>query len=318
LAAGRARVKTAEAVVDDPGLAGTRLDRFVADRMGLFTRSQARSRITALRVNGEPARPARRLKPGDRVAVDYDDPPPEILAPEAIPLAVLFEDDDVVVVDKPQGMVVHPGSGNRTGTLLNALLAHCDGLVAAYGAAAARPGIVHRLDKDTSGVIITAKNPAAHELLARQFHDRKVRKLYLAIVRGGPRGDTGRVDDRLARSRADRQRFVPAATGGRRAVTDWRVLRRWDACSLVLLAPRTGRTHQLRVHLRHLGCPVLGDPLYGGADPRFPGATLMLHAWRLRIVLPGESSAREFRAPLPIRFKALLKDRRERRPRDTG
>jgi 23S rRNA pseudouridine1911/1915/1917 synthase len=311
-------VKTAEAVVDDPGLAGTRLDRFVADHMGLFSRSQARSRVTALRVNGEPARPARRLKHGDRIAVDYDDPPPEVLAPEAIPLAILFESDDVIVVDKPQGMVVHPGSGNRSGTLVNALLAHCAGLAAAYGAAEARPGIVHRLDKDTSGVIITAKNPAAHERLARQFHDRKVRKLYLAIVRGGPRGDSGRVDDRLARSRADRQRFVPVASGGRRAVTDWRVLRRWDACSLVLLAPRTGRTHQIRVHLRHLGCPVLGDPLYGGADPRFPGATLMLHAWRLRIVVPGEASAREFRAPLPDRFKSLLGSQAKRRSQGTG
>ncbi len=311
-------MKTAEAVVDDPGLAGTRLDRFIADRMGLFSRSQARSRISALRVNGEPARPARRLKHGDRVAVDYDDPPPETLAPEAIPLEILFENDDVVVVDKPQGMVVHPGSGNRSGTLVNALLAHCAGLAAAYGAAESRPGIVHRLDKDTSGVIVTAKNPPAHEWLARQFHDRKVRKLYLAVVRGGPRGDAGRVDDRLARSRADRQRFVPVAAGGRRAVTDWRVLARWNACSLVLLAPRTGRTHQLRVHLRHLGCPVLGDPLYGGADPEFPGATLMLHAWRLRIVLPGEESAREFRAALPARFRTLLKSLGGRRGRGTG
>ena len=207
------RVKTAEAVVDDPGLAGTRLDRFVADRMGLFTRSQARSRISALWVNGEPARPARRLKPGDRVTVAYDDPPPEVLAPEAIPLSILFENDDVVVVDKPQGMVVHPGSGNRSGTLVNALLAHWPASATAYGAAEARPGIVHRLDKDTSGVIVTAKNPVAHESLARQFHDRRVRKLYLAIVRGGPPRETGRVDDQLARSRADRQRFVPVAAG---------------------------------------------------------------------------------------------------------
>ncbi len=311
-------MKTAEAVVDEPGLAGTRLDRFVADHMGLFTRSQARSRISALWVNGEPARPARRLKPGDRVTVSYDDPPPETLAPEAIPLSILFENDDVLVVDKPQGMVVHPGSGNRSGTLVNALLAHCAGLATAYGAAEARPGIVHRLDKDTSGVIVTAKNPVAHESLARQFHDRHVRKLYLAIVRGGPAGDTGRVDDQLARSRADRQRFVPVTAGGRRAVTDWRVLRRWDACSLVLLAPRTGRTHQLRVHLRHLRCPVLGDPLYGGADPRFPGATLMLHAWRLNIVLPGEERSREFRAPLPARFKSLLRGLGAARPRGMG
>jgi 23S rRNA pseudouridine1911/1915/1917 synthase len=314
-------VKTVDAVVDDPALAGTRLDRFVAEHLGLFTRSQLRSRVTALRVNGRAARPSQRLKPGDRVSVDYDDPPPDRLEPEPIPLSVLFENDDVVVVDKPQGMVVHPGSGNRTGTLANALLAHCDGLAAAFagaGPAAFRPGIVHRLDKDTSGVIVVAKNVAAHAHLARQFHDRAVRKLYLAVVRGGPAGDAGRVDGRIARSRTERQRFTPVAAGGRRAVTDWRVLRRGDGFSLVLLAPRTGRTHQLRVHLRQLGCPVLGDPLYGGADPRFPGATLMLHAWRLGLVLPGASRRQEFRAPLPSRFRSLLAGPSARRPPARG
>ncbi|MCX7029757.1 MAG: RluA family pseudouridine synthase [Spirochaetes bacterium] len=311
-------MKTAEALVDDAGLAGMRLDRFVAERMGLFTRSQAKSRVAGLRVNGEPARPSRRLKLGDRVAVDYVDPPAEGLAAEEIPLAILFENDEVVVIDKPQGMVVHPGSGNRSGTLVNALLAHCAGLSQAFGGFEARPGIVHRLDKDTSGVIITAKNPAAHEHLARQFRDHRVRKLYLAVVRGIPRAGAGRVDGSIARSRADRKRFAPVTAGGRRAVTDWRVLRRYDGCSLVLLAPKTGRTHQLRVHLRLLGTPVLGDPLYGGKDARFPGATLMLHAWRLRIVLPGESQEREFRAPLPERFRSLLRDLGTARPRGTG
>jgi 23S rRNA pseudouridine1911/1915/1917 synthase len=311
-------VKTAEAFVDDAGLAGMRLDRFVAERMGLFTRSQAKSRVAGLSVNGEPARPSRRLKLGDRVAVDYTDPPAEGLAAEEMPLAILFENDDVAVIDKPQGMVVHPGSGNRSGTLVNALLAHCAGLSEAFGGSAARPGIVHRLDKDTSGVIITAKNPAAHEHLARQFRDHRVRKLYLAVVRGAPRQDSGRIDGLIARSRADRKRFVPVAAGGRRGVTDWRVLSRYDGCSLVLLAPKTGRTHQLRVHLRLLGTPVLGDSLYGGKDARFPGATLMLHAWRLRITLPGESRAREFRAPLPARFRSLLRSLGAAPPRGTG
>ena len=301
-------MKTAEAIVDDPVVAGMRLDRFVSERMGLFTRSQAKSRVAGLRVNGEPARPSRRLRLGDRVAVDYTDPLPEGLAPEAIPLAILFENDQVTVIDKPQGMVVHPGSGNRSGTLVNALLAHCAGLAEAFGGAAGRPGIVHRLDKDTSGVIITAKNPAAHEHLARQFRDHQVRKLYLAVVRGVPGSPSGRVDRGIARSRSDRTRFAPVATGGRQSVTDWRVLRRYDGFSLVLLAPKTGRTHQLRVHLRLLGTPILGDPLYGGRDARFPGATLMLHAWRLRIALPGESAAREFRAPLPGRFRSLLRE----------
>jgi 23S rRNA pseudouridine1911/1915/1917 synthase len=311
-------VKTAEAGVDDASVAGIRLDRFVAEHMGLFTRSQAKSRVAGMRVNGEPSRPSRRLKLGDRVAVDYTDPSAEGLVAEEIPLAILFENDDVAVIDKPQGMVVHPGSGNRTGTLVNALLAHCIGLSEAFGGSAARPGIVHRLDKDTSGVIITAKNPAAHEHLARQFRDHRVRKLYLAVVRGALRTAAGRVDGSIARSRADRKRFAPVAAGGRRAVTDWRVLRRYDGCSLVLLAPKTGRTHQLRVHLRLLGAPVLGDPLYGGKDARFPGATLMLHAWRLRITLPGESLAREFRAPVPTRFKSLLRDLGTARPQGTG
>jgi 23S rRNA pseudouridine1911/1915/1917 synthase len=315
-------VKTAEATIDDPGLAGMRLDRFVASCMGLFTRSQGKARVAGLRVNGEEARPSRRLRLGDRVTVEYRDrldegSPNGIPAAEAIPLAIMFENDQVTVIDKPQGMVVHPGNANRSGTLVNALLAHCRGLAEAYGGHEARPGIVHRLDKDTSGLIITAKNPAAREQLARQFRDRRVRKLYLAVVRGGPHDDAGRVDRPIARSRRDRTRFAPVAAGGRRAVTDWRVLRRYDGCSLLLLAPRTGRTHQLRVHLRLLGTPVLGDPLYGGMDARFPGATLMLHAWKLRIVLPGESAPREFRAPLPERFRVLLRDLGSAPPRRT-
>ena len=311
-------MKTAEANVDDAGLAGMRLDRFVAEHMGLFTRSQAKSRVAALFVNGEPARPSRRLRLGDRVVVEYADPPAEMLAAEAIPLVILFENDEVAVIDKPQGMVVHPGSGNRSGTLVNALLFHSAGLAQAFGGCEARPGIVHRLDKDTSGVIITAKNPAAHEYLARQFRDHRVRKLYLAVVRGIPRQGAGRLDGGIARSRADRKRFAPVTAGGRRAVTDWRVLRRYEGCSLVLLAPKTGRTHQLRVHLRLLGTPVLGDPLYGGKDARFPGATLMLHAWRLRITLPGEEQAREFRAPLPERFRSLLRDLGAAPPKGAG
>jgi 23S rRNA pseudouridine1911/1915/1917 synthase len=315
-------VKTAEARVDDAASAGMRLDRFVAERMGLFTRSQAKSRVTGMLVNGEPARPARRLKLGDRVAVQYADGPAAggsgAPAAEAIPLAIVFENDEVAVIDKPQGMVVHPGSGNRSGTLVNALLAHCGGLAEAFGSLEARPGIVHRLDKDTSGLIITAKNPAAHEHLARQFRDRRVRKLYLAVVRGGPRQDAGRVDGGIARSRTDRKRFAPVATGGRRAVTDWRVLRRYEGCSLVLLAPKTGRTHQLRVHLRLLGAPVLGDPLYGGKDARFPDASLMLHAWRLKITLPGEPQPREFRSPLPERFRSLLRAIAAAPPKGTG
>jgi 23S rRNA pseudouridine1911/1915/1917 synthase len=306
-------LKRVEVRIDDPALAGLRLDRFISERLGLFSRSQLAGRVRGLTVNGAPARQSRRLRVGDLVAVEYDDPAPLHVQAEPIPLAVIFENGDVIVVDKPQGMVVHPGNGNRSGTLLNALLARRPGLAAAWGPDEARPGIVHRLDKDTSGVMVAAANPAAHEALARQFKNREVRKRYLAIVRGAPPAGEGRIEVPLVRSRRDRRRFVgvraraPGSRGGRAAVTRYRVLRRWPGYALVLLVPLTGRTHQLRVHLRLVGCPVLGDPLYGRPDPRFPSATLMLHSWRLAIRLPGEAEPREFRAPLPERFRQVIR-----------
>ncbi len=296
-----------EVRIEDPALGGLRVDRFLAENLGLFSRSQIPSRVRELAINGVPCRPSRRLKVGDLVRVDYENPLPSPLAPEPIPIAVIFENEDVVVLDKPQGMVVHPGSGNRSGTLVNALLAHHAGLGDAFGAGEGRPGIVHRLDKDTSGVMVVAKNPAAHEALAAQFKSREVRKRYLAVVGGGPPENEGRIEAALARSRRDRRLFAAVRVGGRAAVTRYRVLRRWAGYSLVLLAPLTGRTHQLRVHLRLAGCPVLGDPLYGRRDPRFPDATLMLHAWKLRIRLPGQGQPREFRAPLPARFRDVLR-----------
>ena len=306
-------MKSVEVRIEDPALTGLRLDRFVAEHLGLFSRSQLASRVRGLAVNGAPARQSRRLRLGDLVRVEYDDPAPLRVEGEPIPLAVIFENNDAIVIDKPPGMVVHPGNGNRSGTLLNALLAHRPGMAAAWGSGEARPGIVHRLDKDTSGVMVAAANPAAHEALARQFKDREVRKRYLAIVRGAPPAAEGRIEAPLARSRRDRRRFTairagaPGAPVGRAAVTRYRVLRRWPGYSLVLLAPLTGRTHQLRVHLRLIGCPVLGDPLYGRPDPRFPDATLMLHSWRLSIRLPGEAEPREFRAPLPERFRQVIR-----------
>jgi 23S rRNA pseudouridine1911/1915/1917 synthase len=299
-----------------------RLDVYVSERLGLFTRSQARGRIKDIAVNGIPARLARKVRPGDLVTMSYTDPPVLDLLAQEIPLAVIFENEDVIVVDKPQGMVVHPGSGNPSQTLLNALLFHCRGLTERFSPDDPRPGIVHRLDKDTSGVIIAAKNLRAHELLARQFHDRLVRKRYLAITLGAPSGPTGRVDDRLARDPRDRKRFTCVEKGGRSALTLYRVIRTYTAsnpasspplnrpgetCALVVLAPRTGRTHQLRVHMKRRGAPILGDPLYGRRAARFPEATLMLHARSLTITLPGESEPRTFRSPIPARFRLVLR-----------
>ena len=310
--------RSLELTVADPADAGKRIDALVAERLGLFTRSQARQRIESLELNGHATRLGRKVRLGDVVTVVCTDPPPLAIAAQDIPLSVLFENDDVLVVDKPQGMVVHPGSGNRDGTLVNALLSHCRTLGSAFGAESARPGIVHRLDKDTSGVIIAAKNVRAHEYLAAQFKSRTARKRYLAVVKGRLPAREGKIETRLARDPRNRQRFAVVSAGGKPALTRYRVLstftlggeRRGDAAdhyALVLCMPRTGRTHQLRVHLRHAGAWVLGDTLYGKPDPRFPGATLMLHARSLTIRIPGEAEPRLFGSPLPDRFRSVLK-----------
>jgi len=293
---------------------GMRLDVYVSEKLGLFTRSQARGRIVDAAVNGVPARLARTVRQGDRVTVRYVDPPPTDLAAEDLPLTVIFENDDVIVLDKPQGIVVHPGSGNRSGTLLNALLFHCRNMAGRFPAEDPRPGIVHRLDKDTSGVIIAAKNPEAHAFLARQFHDRAARKRYLAVTLGMPPVPSGKVAERLGRDPRNRKRFTWVASGGRSALTLYKVIRSYRApgpperaYALLVLFPRTGRTHQLRVHMKRLGIPILGDSVYGRRDDLFPEATLMLHARSLSILLPGESEQRTFLSPLPERFRSVVR-----------
>ncbi len=291
---------------------GRRIDAFVTEELGLFPRSQLRRRLVRLRVNDKEAKPSKRLKAGDVVEVVYTDPPPLSLEPEAMDLAVLFENDDVVVIDKPAGLVVHPGAGHRSHTLVNGLLAHCASLKGAFPGTPLRPGIVHRLDKDTSGVIIAAKRPDVLERLAAQFRRRRTKKLYLAFVSGRLKERSGRVETYIARDRTHRQRFTVLSAGGevpargKLAVTTWRVLKEWQGESLVALTPATGRTHQLRVHLKYLGCPIAGDALYGRGG-RADGGRLMLHAWKLKITLPGEERARVFVAPVPQDFRERLR-----------
>ncbi len=297
----------------------SRADVFLSSARRLMTRSQLRSRSAVIRVNGKAVKPSRELKAGDTVAVAWDDEPPRDLEAEDIPISALFENDDVLVADKAQGMVTHPAAGNWSGTLVNAFLwrlgaGRGDGLSSPNApdgpgdpGARMRPGIVHRLDKDTSGVMILAKNDAALAFLSAQFSSRTARKRYLAIVRGAPPREAGLVDTLLGRDPGDRKRIAVLKDRGKRAITRYRVIRAFaEGYALLSLELKTGRTHQIRVHLRHLGCPILGDPVYGKKDARFPDATLMLHSYRLRILLPGEEAPRTFTAPLPDRFKRVL------------
>jgi 23S rRNA pseudouridine1911/1915/1917 synthase len=308
---------------------GRRLDRYVAEDLKLLTRSQLKTRLLRATLNGKPAKLSRAVKPGDILELSWADPEPLTLIPEDIPLDILYEDDRVVVVNKAQGMVVHPGAGNHSGTLANALLYRrlsgaqpfpgdaIPGSVPVSSAvpdASCRPGIVHRLDKDTSGVIIASYDDAALAFLADQFKARTVKKTYAAIVRGTPGDETGVVETRIVRDSRDRKRFAVSADRGKSALTRYRVIRSWGTYSLLALRPRTGRTHQLRVHLRHLGCPILGDSVYGIPDKRFPRATLMLHARSLAIVLPGRDEPSRFTAPLPSRFRDFISALSKPRP----
>ena len=293
---------------DIPG--GVRLDRYVAEYKGLLSRSQIKARSLAGKINGKEAKLSRPVKTGDLLELSWNEAEPVNLIPEDIALDVLYEDDRVVVIDKAKGMVVHPGAGNRRGTLANALyfrrLTHSNGAVMSGETGGLRPGIVHRLDKETSGLIIAAYDDQALAFLAEQFKTRKVRKTYIAIVSGLPTDKTGRIETLIARDRRDRKRFA-VSDRGKAALTFYKVVKTWQTHSLLLLRPKTGRTHQLRVHLRYLERPIVGDPLYGFADPLFHKASLMLHAKSLAITLPGETAARTFKSPLPGRFTAMIR-----------
>lgn len=293
---------------DDP----VRFDRYIAESLMLLTRSQLKVRFVSLRVNGKCSKLSRMVENGDQFSLDLLEETDRSTAslPEAIPLDILYEDSDVIVIDKPQGMVVHPAHGNWSGTLANALLGHHEAASVSRGIPPGelppRVGIVHRLDKDTSGVIIAGKTAAAQEFLASQFRDRTTAKTYVAVVSGRLPAPTGHIDDYLARDPKDRKRWARAEEGtGKRAVTDWNVVAEAGGYSILALRPKTGRTHQLRVHCKGMGCPIVGDPVYGRPDRRFPEATLLLHAQELRILLPGATEVSVFRAPLPERFRKV-------------
>ncbi|MBA2436560.1 MAG: RluA family pseudouridine synthase [Chthoniobacterales bacterium] len=283
--------------------AGDRLDRYLALALPQFSRSRLQALIRAgdVRLREQPARPRETVRAGD--VVRLIEPVVEEIEDKAqeIPLAILFEDEDLLVLNKPAGLVVHPGAGNQTHTLVNALLHHCPNLSGIGGMQ--RPGIVHRLDKDTSGCLVVAKNDAAHQELARQFAEREVKKIYLALVAGRLKRPRGTIDAPIGRHPVQRKKMAIDQRRGRAAITEYRVLQSGGGFSLVECALHSGRTHQIRVHLHHLGHPIIGDALYG----KNAGARRqMLHSWKLGFTHPQTGERRFFEAPIPEDFQAAL------------
>jgi len=286
--------------------AGERLDRALAAVAGV-ARAQARRWIDEgrVRLDGRPVRAARRVAMGDELEADPPEPVRSDLVPEPIPLCVLYEDADLIVIDKPPGLVVHPAPGHPRGTLVHALLHHCGDLAGIGGVL--RPGIVHRLDRGTSGVLVAAKHDAAHRNLADQFREHTVERVYLAVVRGVPGAEEGRVRRAIGRHRRDRKRMSVQTDSGREARTSWRVRCRFPGAGYALLEvrPETGRTHQIRVHLAAAGLPIAGDPVYGRAR-RAAIERPALHAAVLGFTHPRSSERLRFEAPPAPDFAALL------------
>ena len=283
-----------------------RLDAFLASSLDGLTRSQATRLIESgeVAVNGRAVSKSYKLAGGEDVAVTLPEPAPVEAVPQDIPLDVVYEDADVIVVNKPSGMVVHPAPGHPDGTLVNALLYHCAGTLSGIGGAL-RPGIVHRIDRDTSGLIIAAKNDAAHQYLSAQLADHTLARTYECIVVGALREDCGTVDAPIARHPTDRKRMAVVA-GGREAVTHWEVIARYPGYTHVRCRLETGRTHQIRVHMAYIGHPILGDTVYG-AKKEVPGLTgQCLHAVGLRFLHPRTHEVVELSCPLPEEFTRML------------
>jgi len=283
---------------------GQRLDVFITENYSGLSRARARKLIDAgcVTVNGQPVKPGYRLDKGDTVNLSMSEQGPSGLAAQKIPLNILYEDEDLIIVDKPAGLTVHPGPGHPDGTLVNALLGYCPDI---SGGDMARPGIVHRLDKDTSGLIIVARNPASHQYLADQFKNREVSKTYIALVRGRLSPEEGFIEAPIGRDRSHRKRMaISTQKSGRSALTGYRVIRYYDNYTLLEVKPETGRTHQIRVHLAAIGHPIFGDETYGAGSPLLPRQ--FLHAARLVFRLPSTGEQAEFNSPLPLDLERML------------
>ena len=301
-----------------PEAVGQRLDHFLTGQEPFLSRSQVQRLMVKglVLVNARQARPSLRLRAGDLIRMTV--PPPEevTLAPEAIPLDIVYEDEDLLVVNKPAGMVVHPGAGNASGTLVNALLGHCHDLSGIGGEL--RPGIVHRIDKDTTGLLVVAKNDPAHRSLSHQFKEHTIKRVYLALVFGSPKADKGRIESAIGRHPVDRKRMSGAARRGKKAVTHWQAVSRYQGLTLMRLKLETGRTHQIRVHLCEAGHPLAGDTVYGGSgrlatiqDPQLRDlikglGRQALHAKTLGFIHPSSDEYLEFDTELPTDMARII------------
>ncbi len=292
-----------------------RLDVFLTACLPEFSRSRIQGLIKDgfVKVDAEPVTKAgRNLELGEHIEIHIPPPVPSGLVAENIPLDIVFENSDLVVVNKPAGMVVHPSPGHNSGTLVHAALGYIPELEGIGGEE--RPGIVHRLDKDTSGLIVVAKNEWAHRWLQEQFKSRQVEKIYLALVDGKPPTPAGRVEAPIGRNSTHRKLMaVVSLDKGREAVSEYRTLERFPAHTLLEIHPLTGRTHQIRVHLAFLGCPVVADMVYGKHKPSVELDRHFLHAHKLKIILPGEKQARIFEASLPQELQHVLEYLRQKK-----
>lgn len=299
---------------------GERLDCFLAETFPELSRSQIQKLLSSQQIllDGTPAKASYKLKGGESILVNIPEPDPITAIPEALPLTVLYEDQHLIVIDKAVGMVVHPAAGHPRGTLVNALLHHCDDLAGVGGEL--RPGIVHRIDKDTSGVMVATKNDQSHQHLAAQFKEHTVKRRYIALLAGQIQGQRGTIEQSIGRHAQQRKKMSSNTRHGKRAVTHWKVLKRYDVDRLTLVECHleTGRTHQIRVHFSEMNLPLLGDPLYGGRNrlnnysdqqlrtlvEKLPGQAL--HAQLLGFVHPGSDEFMEFSTGLPPEFAAIL------------
>ncbi|MBQ7236191.1 MAG: RluA family pseudouridine synthase [Clostridia bacterium] len=286
-------------------ISGVRIDVYLADKLG-WTRSRVKKLCDDgfVFVNEKAAKSNKILKLGEEVSLTLPDNKNLDLEPENIPLDIVYQDDDVAVINKPQGLTVHAGNGTNGSTLVNALLYHLDNLSGINGVI--RPGIVHRIDKNTSGLLVVAKNDAAHISLAKQLEDKTCSRIYVALLEGVLKDDKGRVATFIGRNPKDRTKMA-VLSSGRDAITDYKVIKRYENYTLCEFSLKTGRTHQIRVHAKHLGHPIVGDKEYGYKNQKFKLNGQLLHAMRLKFVHPTKNCPVEFSCPLPDYFEKILK-----------